>query len=270
MSLFDLRTVQLLFACLISLLFGFLIGFLALRKTAYHMEMKRMLKLQDQFVALGSHYLLTPISTIQAAVSRLQESESMGLESRRRMYEVILQGESRLWIIAQQLILMNQFSTDRFQLEIAAINISDLVLEAIQALDPLARKAKVTLSFEDTTLGNSQVRADRRRLKQAFIAVIDNAIKFSPEESEVKIALGTTHQQCQLVIADAGTGMPSEVLDHVSEKFYRGTNLYQFDYEGMGLGMHIAKRIISLHQGIIRIESAPKSGTRVSIEFPKL
>ena len=253
-----------------SFLLGLMLGCVILSKVVRRRETARLVALQDRFVSLGSHYLLTPVSTIQAAIGRLQEAESMGLEDRRRMYEAILQGESRLWIIAQQLILMNQLGTDRFQLDFNTLDLSELVLDAIATLEPLSRQARVKVGFEDTTLGNSQVRADRRRLKQAVIAVIDNAIKFSPEGASVKVALGTAPKLCQLVVADAGAGMPAEVLAHVTQKFYRGSDLYRFDYEGMGIGMYIANRIVSLHQGMIHVQSAPKRGTRVTIEFPKL
>lgn len=254
---------------LLTLVIGFLFGRLLLRSLIRKQEENRLSDLQNQFITLGSHYLLTPVATIQAATARLQEAEIMGLEERRKMYEAILQGESRLWIIAQQLILMNQMGAGTLHLDLKAVSLTELVLSSIQAIEPLARKNEVKVSFTDTTLGNSQLRADPRQLKQAIIAIIDNATKFSPKGSEVKIALGDNNSIYQLVIADAGTGMPPEVLAHITEKFYRGNGIYRFDYEGLGLGLYIAEQIIALHDGSMRFESAEKRGTRVTVEFIK-
>ena len=253
----------------IGVAIGFTTAYVSIYDLLRKQAEKRLETLEDQFVSLSSHYLLTPVSTIQAAVGRLQEAESMGLAERRKMYDAIYQADSRLWIIAQQLILMNQFGTDRLKLDFGAVNLDSLVVDSIRTLEPLIRKAKVKVLYDDSGLGSSQVSADGRRLKQAFIAILDNAVKFSPEGGEVKVRLGSANQLYQLVTSDSGAGMPFEVQKHISEKFYRGTDLYRFDYEGMGLGMYIAERIVALHQGAIKIESAPKSGTRVTIEFPK-
>jgi signal transduction histidine kinase len=253
-----------------GLFLGFVFTISVVRRAVKGESQKQLAKQQDQFVGLSSHYLLTPMTAIQAAVARLQEVDKLSLESREKLYEAISRSERRLWIMAQELILVNRFNTNQFQLEMGVGSLSDIISDAIRIIDPFARQKLVKVSLADATQGNSQTRADVRLIKQAFVALLDNAIKFSPEGSQVGVALGIGKGICQVVIADAGVGMSADVISHAAEKFYRGTGIYEFDYEGMGLGLYIAQTIVTAHAGVIRIQSAPNAGTRVTVEFPNL
>lgn len=232
---------------------------------------KRVRDSKDQFIGLASHYLLTPITIIQTAVSRLQEADtSLSFEDRKRLYEAIIMGQQRLWIIAEQLVLINEIDQNSLQLRIEATDLVDVVTGAIAAIDVFAKHKRVQIHFEDVTKEVKQSRLDARRIKQAIIAVLDNAIKFSVEETEIKVQIQAKDASIQIAIEDEGIGMSEEVIRHLSEKFYRGSGLYNFDYEGLGLGLHIAHAIVQAHQGEIQFSSRPKRGTRVLIEFPNL
>lgn len=227
-------------------------------------------KRQESFVSLASHYLLSPISIIQTAASRLEAAEQGGIEARKKLYDAILRGEQRLWLIAEQLILVAQLDKNELTLRVEPADLNDTVTSAIAAVDAFAREKKIQIEFKDLALNTpTQVRFDQRRMKQALVALLDNAVKFSPEGSEVKVQMSIVSGVCQIVIEDAGIGMSQEIVDDLGRKFFRGTGIYDFDYEGMGLGLFIAQTIIHFHQGVLRVDSELKRGTRVVVEFPK-
>ena len=255
------------------LLLGFLLSslgyFVVLRPRILANFQKRLRDSKDQFVGLASHYLLTPITIIQTATTRLQEADtSLSFDERRRLYDAILMGQQRLWIIAEQLVLINEIDNNNLALRIQVHDLPDLIVSAIAAVDVFARTKKVTIEFEDRAKEIKQVRIDMRRMKQALIALLDNAIKFSMENTTIKVVLGFEDNIFSVEITDHGIGMQQEVIDHLSEKFYRGSSIYSFDYEGLGLGLHIAYAILRMHQGNITFQSQPKQGTVVIAEFP--
>lgn len=225
---------------------------------------------KDKFIGLASHYLLTPITIIQTAITRLQESDAtLTLEQRQKMYDAISMGQQRLWIIAEQLVLINEIDQNNLKPRMDAADFAEIVGSAVSSMDIFARNKQVSLMFEDTIHEPVQGRMDARRIKQAVIAVLDNAIKFSMEGTQVRVQMSIENDQFVLRVKDQGIGMPEEVLQHTGERFYRGSSLYEFDYEGLGLGLHIAQAIVRLHQGSIQFTSEPKLGTIATLQFPR-
>ena len=259
---------------LIGFLVGFLLSFLLyfgimlpLHKKMLNKELRER---KDQFIALSSHYLLNPITIIQTAVSRLRDSAGKPLtpEHLEKLVDAIFRGQQRLWILAEQFFIVGEIDQNDMYLNLAVADISDVVGSAVAAIDPFAREKQVTIHLDDQTNEVRQVKIDPRRMKQAVIAVLDNAVKFSPEGGKVIIRVTLEDSIFVIQIADEGIGMPDEILSHLAEKFYRGNQIYNFDYEGMGLGLHIAQAIIRLHQGNIDFVSQPKQGTVATIQFP--
>ena len=247
-----------------------LIYLLLLRPTIQHRFSHELANMKDQFVALASHYLLTPITIIQTALSRLQEGDlSLTPGERQHMYEAIGMGQQRLWIIAEQLVLINEIDRGVLQLRQDVADVSEVVSAAVAAMDIFARTKKITISLSNDLSGPTQTRLDARRMKQALIAVLDNAIKFSMEDSQIQVQVGQEDGYFVVRVKDQGIGMPEEVLNHLSEKFYRGSSIYSFDYEGIGLGLFIAFAILRLHQGMLQFESKPKLGTITTLRFPR-
>lgn len=250
-------------ACL--LLFLVIIFPLAQRKRS-----KELLELKDQFVGLASHYLLTPLSIIQFALTRLLETDgNIDMQQRLKLYDSILLGEQRLQMAVEQISMVGEIDQGTFVLRPNITDVPQMVSAAIQMVDVIARHKGVQMHYTDENYqGVREVRIDARRMKQAIMAVIDNAIKFSVENAEIFIRLSLKDDIVTLEVEDHGIGMPEKVVDHASDKFYRGSDLYNYDYEGLGLGLHIAQSIVRLHGGNISFSSRQKQGTIASIQFP--
>ncbi|MBU6389234.1 HAMP domain-containing histidine kinase [Patescibacteria group bacterium] len=228
---------------------------------------------KDQFIALTSHYILNPVSIIQAAIATLQEKQtSATLAERQQLYDAIERGQQRLWIMAEQLAIVGEVDQGDLVLNISVASLVDTISAAIAAVVPFAREKKVKIKFDygAENFMQTEARFDARRLRQAIIAVLDNAIKFSLEDGVVQVRLQLESNIFIITVEDQGIGMPDEIVSHISEKFFRGTGLYNYDYQGLGLGLHIAQAIIRLHHGSITFTSKPQRGTITTIEFPNL
>jgi len=226
---------------------------------------------QDQFIMLASHYLLTPLSIIQTALASLQEGDNaLNTEQRHRLYDAIQAGQKRLWIVAEEMVLANEIEHSTLEPQFAPADVSDVVSAAIADVDVFARAKSMSILFHDYSGQFHEARLDARRMRQAIIAVLDNAIKFSDIGDKIEVELAVENGSYVLTIKDAGVGMDKATMDRIGERFFRGSSLYNFNYEGMGLGLHIAYAIMRAHGGTMSISSEQKTGTVVTARFPML
>jgi K+-sensing histidine kinase KdpD len=250
----------------IALVLGLLIGFALGRRGGKGSDLG---KTKDQFVSLASHYLLTPISIIQGALSQLQENDSvLKVEERHKLYDSIDKGQQRLWILAEQMLLVNQVESNTLQLKLEAGSLIDIAQGAMTAVDIFAREKNIHLELKNETSTLSALRVDARRSKQAIMAIIDNAIKFSPEGSTVTVDVVQEAHSIAVDIIDMGPGMTEQAINTATQQFSRGTSSLTFDHEGIGLGLYTANAIIREHGCELRFDTSSKKGTTVTLRFP--
>ncbi|HSI21328.1 MAG TPA: HAMP domain-containing sensor histidine kinase [Verrucomicrobiae bacterium] len=248
---------------------GILVSYLIIRRPLKHRYQLELRQSKDQFISLASHYLLTPISIIQGALAPLQENDSaLTVEERQKHYLNIQKGERRLWILAEQLLLVSQIEEGMLKIKLEASNIADAAESAIAAVDVFAREKKLQLVFENATQALQQGRFDVRRVKQAIVAVLDNAVKFSPENGIIRVVLRQDDSVFVIQVIDQGAGMSTEALRTATQTFARGTSSYTYDHEGIGLGLYTANAIVREHGGELLFDSKPKQGTTVTLKFP--
>jgi two-component system sensor histidine kinase VicK len=246
----------------LGFLLAVLLYFFIVRPRQQHIRDEALDRSRDQFIGLASHYLITPITIIQTALAQLQEGDlRITPVERQRLYEIIRKGQQRLWIIAEQFVLISELEQGELRLKSDVNSIEEVVLNAVSSVDVFAREKKLTLLIENALGTVREERFDKRRVRQALIAMLDNAVKFSLEGGKVVVRMETTEDELIVTVYDEGIGMPEDVLRHVTEKFYRGSGIYNFNYEGLGLGLHIAYAIARLHGGVVEFESRQQHGT---------
>jgi signal transduction histidine kinase len=162
---------------------------------------------KNQFIGLASHYLLTPITIIQSALGRLQEKDaSLTADGRFKLYDTISLGQQRLLIVAEQLILVNEVDHGDLRLKVEVQNLADLVASSIAVVDVFARHKEMRVSIKDD-LTVKEARVDARRMRQAVVAALDNAIKFGIEGTEVQVRLYQNAGIFFIDIEDRGIGI---------------------------------------------------------------
>lgn len=261
--------LQIIYAAGGGLLIGVLVTLLSLRSALGKRAQSRLREGKDQFIAIASHYMLTPISIIQGALTRLQETDSkLTVDERQKLYATLEKGQQRLWILAEQFVLVNQIEDNSLRLKLEAGSPADVIQAAMVSTNVFAKDKGVAVEFKDLTEALREARFDNRRMKQAIIAILDNAIKFSPENGQVAIRLRAEDGVFAIEIEDGGPGMTEEAMRLATQTFARGTSSLTYDHEGIGLGLFTANAIIREHGGELRFDTSKRRGTLVTLKFP--
>jgi two-component system, OmpR family, sensor histidine kinase ArlS len=214
---------------------------------------------QKQFVADASHELRTPLTVIESYASLLRRWGSERSEVREEALEAIHSEAVRLKGLIHSLLRMAELERGE-ELPTQYVLLLPLLRETIERL-ALAFDREIRL--EATEHDNPACLGDPEQLKQLFIIVLDNAVKYS--KTAVNVRCQEQGKQVLIRVEDQGVGIEKEELPHLFERFYRVDKTRQRDSGGSGLGLSIAKQIIERHGGEIRIYSTPGEGTQVEI-----
>lgn len=223
---------------------------------------------QRSFVSHASHELRTPLAAIKSEVQ-------LGLEERLRApeYEKILQNiledTDKLILLSNSLLQMAR-PVDSFNLsKIENIRIEELILALQNDVKNNKPDAVVRVNFENIPPDEhlTIVKGNESLLKNAFLNLLDNAIKYSNAQP-VEVLIDFDEKECIVHISDKGIGIPQEDLPNIFEPFYRGENA--FDVQGFGVGLSICHKIIDIHNGRISIKSQPMHGSTFTVALPHL
>jgi PAS domain S-box-containing protein len=221
-------------------------------------ERRKIERLQQEFLAMATHELRNPLTSIQANAQIMQRRAAYS----DRAVDAILAQTARLGRLVDDLLLATQIEADRLDLRLGA---TDLVAEARMLAESLA-PGRSTVRVEDAGEG-AVVLADRERLGQVLANLITNAVKYSPEDSEITVRLSMGRETVSIAVTDRGVGIPPEAIPHLFDRFYRveGTQLRA---PGIGLGLYISRRIVEAHGGLITVESELDKGSTFTVTLP--
>jgi len=237
-------------------------------------ETNRQLEHLDQtktdFVAIAAHELRTPLSQIYGysdALSSLKVDELTDAQAVHEFVQGISRGARRLKRVIDAMVDLSLIETDSMILQPISLPMGVVVKNATGTVMPVAEQRKITLVVDDLS-GLPYVQADSVRVEQALVALLSNAIKFTPDGGQVTVsgrhASPLSGQECvELSITDTGIGVDPEQRDLIFDKFYRGespllhsTGETRFKGAGPGLGLAIAKGIVEAHGGQVWVESS--------------
>jgi signal transduction histidine kinase len=225
-------------------------------------------RLKDEFVALISHDLRTPLTSIIGYVElALDASLSPKLDQERRSYlEVVSRNSERLVRLVDDLLFVARVQAGRLILNASEFDLSELALEAVEAARPRAEQSGLAISF----LGDSPVHieADRGRLFQLLDNLISNALKFTPAGGRVDVRAVSSHERATLEVSDTGIGLPAGDAERIFERFFRATEAVTEQIPGTGLGLFIARAIAEAHGGSISASAREGGGTTFRIQLP--
>ncbi|MFT3811373.1 MAG: HAMP domain-containing sensor histidine kinase [Micropepsaceae bacterium] len=240
----------------------------ALRETAERAEAANRAK--SEFLATMSHELRTPLNSV-IGFSEIISSEALGPVGERqyRDYadEILSSGKGLLKIINDILMLVKSESGE-LALEADAIDLGELLEECADSMGVTFAKAKVKLEM-GPVVGHCMAMGDRGRLRQAVLNLMSNAAKFTPEGGTTRLsAFCAADRQVCLSVSDTGIGMREEDIPAALAPFGQIDSSRARRYEGTGLGLTLARAIVELHCGEMRIDTAPGRGTTVAIFLP--
>ncbi len=221
--------------------------------------------LKDNFLKLTHHSLRTPMTAIKGYASALEDPDLSKEE--RDMYFHYMQDS----IKTMNALIENVFSVLRvaedFELDLKEIDIIKVIKEIIKELSPLSKENRVKVNFKPEQ-GKLVMKLDKSKIQIALKNIIDNAIRYSKEDSNVYIDIKDSLTHVTVTIKDEGQGIERKELPYLFEKFHR-INVLTPNSEGLGIGLYYANRIVEKHNGKIDVKSKEGQGTTVSITLPK-
>ena len=238
----------------------------------HDMTQQRVLeRMRRDFVANASHELRTPLSVIKGYIETLVDGHAtMANEDRERFLRTIQRHSDRLSAIIADLLTLSRLESATPGLDFATVDVRALLQQLVADADARARASQHDLTL-DLPVDLGPVSGDAEKLTQVFSNLLDNALKYSPAGSRVRIAARVLEpgNEVEFTVRDDGPGIPAADLPHIFERFYRVEKGRARDSGGTGLGLSIVKHIVQLHRGRVWAESAPGEGTTIFVRLPR-
>lgn len=225
-------------------------------------ELDSVEMLRSDFVNNFSHELKTPIVSIRG-FARALKWDDLTDDERNEYLDIIIHESERLCDLSTNVLMLSKFEQQTILTDTKPFNLAEQIRRTVALLDSRwnEKHLKIELDADDFTYtGNSDM------LGQVWINLMDNAIKFSPENGTVFLAVRRENEGLCVTCRDQGAGMPPETVAHIFDKFYQGDAAHHTN--GNGLGLSIAKRIVELHKGRIEVISAIGAGTKFIVHLP--
>jgi two-component system, cell cycle sensor histidine kinase PleC len=225
---------------------------------------------KSEFLANMSHELRTPLNAIIgfSEVMVQQFFGPMGSDKYVDYARDINKSGQYLLDVISDILDMSKIEAGRLQLEIKPCSVPAIIDESLRIVAPRAQEGKVELSVKVPKM--LDLEGDKRALKQVFINLLANAVKFTPEGGRVSVTAKKQDQRVVIVIADSGIGIPPRDLEKLGRPFEQVENQFTKTKSGSGLGLAISKSLVELHGGSLSIESEERQGTTVTVLLPRV
>ena len=233
-------------------------------------ETERVEKTRRDFIANVSHELRTPLTSIQGYAETLLDTLSENSNSTREFLEIIRKNSLRMSRLTEDLLALARVESGETRFETEPIPPLELLNDAEQSFREIARTQGVELNIVELATLESlpPVLADREAIHRVFANLIDNAMKYGPSGGRIELGARAAQRGIEFYVRDFGTGISSEHLPRLFERFYRVDKARSRESGGTGLGLAIAKHIMLAHSGSIRAESEIARGTTFLFTLP--
>ncbi|MBU1017747.1 PAS domain S-box protein [Patescibacteria group bacterium] len=233
-------------------------------------RLKSLNELKDEFIAVTSHELRSPLTAIRGYLSFLVDDGLVGQISAEakdylmRVYDNV----NTLNNLVNNILDVSRIETDRFELHRKPTDIVELVQKIIQDFSFQAREERLDIHFKNKLSNPVVLNIDSVRIQQVLRNVLDNAIKYTMKGKDITVEVSIRGIGVQIAVIDQGVGIPKSQIFEIFDKFKQAKNCLTRYKGGAGLGLFITKKIVELHGGMIWAESEVRKGTTFQIQLP--
>lgn len=229
-------------------------------------KLDEMDQFQQKFLSNISHDFRSPLTSIKGYLEAISDG-TIPPEMINKYIDIVLFETERLTKLTSNILSLNELDPKTVRLELGDFDINNLIKHTIETFEGRCKKRKVQfmLTFSDET---QSVYADKSKIGQVIYNLIDNAIKFSPENSCIYISVKVRGDKASISIKDTGCGIPKDSLDKIWDRFYKSDSSRGRDKKGSGLGLSITKEIIQSHNEHIDVISTEGVGTEFIFTLP--
>jgi two-component system phosphate regulon sensor histidine kinase PhoR len=251
------------------ILTGFLIAIFAYAIMII-LRQKKLSMIKNDFINNMTHELKTPISTISLASQMLEDGTVTNTPSTIEHISKVINKESkRLSLQVEKVLQMAVFNEGRLKLKFKEFNVNDTIRTVVNNFELRVKNKNGTLHAE-LNAEDAVIKGDEVHLTNVIFNLLDNAVKYSREEPEIKVTTESKNEHVTISVHDNGIGISREHHTQIFDRFYRVPTGNVHDVKGFGLGLSYVKKIVDLHNGKIKVDSAVNKGTKFSILLPKI
>lgn len=225
-------------------------------------------RMKTEFISLASHQLRTPLSAMRWYLEMLLAGDAGKLTKEQKQFvENVDQSNTRMIALVNSLLNVSRIESGRIIVEPVATDIGELLAGVIQEIMPQVEEKKIAL-VTSIHPGLPAVMTDPRLLRNVYMNLLTNAVKYTPSAGEVTIFVSKTETDLVTQISDTGYGIPEKEQPKLFEKFFRATNVVKLETDGNGLGMYLVKAVVDSLGGTISFKSTEGKGTTFWVSLP--
>ena len=238
--------------------------YLSLREARRETELARI---RSDFVANVSHELRTPLSSIQIFSETLKQNKAVSQDKQDQYLDTISSESDRLTRLVDNVLDFSRLERQVKEFDLRPTDIGEVIASTVEAARFYAEQRGVTVSL-NIAPDLPEIKADKEAISQMVMNLIDNAVKYSEDESEIAVNVFRRGQNIMIEVVDKGVGIDEEDMKKIFDKFYRGKNVADLGTGGTGLGLTLAKAVAVAHGGDILVRSKIGQGSRFSAVLP--
>lgn len=227
-------------------------------------ESERLEQTRRDFISSISHELRTPVTVLRGSLEALKDKVIRDPDQIEEYHEQMFTEILALQRLVDDLLSLTKLQNPDFRMQMERLNLTEVLNDVVRSMKTISSKRNISLVYDNPN-ETLLFKGDYGRIRQMITAVIDNAIKFSSSEGQVKIGVKASDNKCLVSVEDHGKGITAEDLQHIFERFYRHKDA---DYvSGTGLGLAIVQEIAQRHDIVIDVESTPNETTVFTFTF---
>jgi signal transduction histidine kinase len=231
----------------------------------------QQIQFKDEFLSHVSHELRSPLSAIRQFATILLDGLAGELQTEQQEYMgIVLKNVKQLQSMISDLLAVTRVQVGKLVIELQRTSVADAIAYAIDTLQGAATAKGITLCF-DIASGLRSVYADPTRIRQILIILVDNAIKFTPANGEVRVQARVFDKDPSLIVlevSDSGCGISPDMTERIFERLFQTSDPSLEGHKGLGLGLYICKDLVTRQGGQIWAKSTPEEGTVFSVTLP--
>lgn len=232
-------------------------------------KLRELDKTKDEFISMASHQLRTPLTSIKGYLSMILEGDVGPVKKNQKEYvQRAFDSAQRMVYLIADMLNVSRLQNGKFVIENKETDLAKSVEEQIAQVQATAEAKQLKLNFHKPD-NLPALNLDQTKIEQVIMNFLDNAIYYTPAGGTVTVELSATGKEVIFSVTDTGVGVPASVQHHLFSKFYRADNARKIRPDGTGLGLFMAKKVISAQGGAIIFKSTEGKGSTFGFSFPK-
>ncbi|MBE9525500.1 MAG: PAS domain S-box protein [Proteobacteria bacterium] len=220
---------------------------------------------KSEFLSSMSHELRTPLNAILGFAQVLEYDDTLDNEQQDSVDEII-KGGNHLLVLINQVLDLAKIESGHIELKVESVKLTDVLNECYSLMNPVASQYKICINYID--IGDYYVQADKTRLKQVLLNLLNNAIKYNHPYGNVELRVSPANNKLKITISDTGYGIAEKYLDNLFQPFNR-LDAEGGDIEGTGIGLAITRNLVEIMNGQIGVNSQLNVGSQFWFELPR-